>query len=172
MNIRKCFIPLAIGLSGLALASCSASISIGGGDVEETLSKTLQEQYGTDRGFTVESVKCPEDADLPFVCDATVEGADQPVRVEVTENSESDDSSDNVHMQTLDTIYLADQLQTALAQEISAKVGTDVTVDCGTARVLVVADNSSFDCGVSDSTGDGTVQVNTGDGRVTDWVIK
>lgn len=136
------------------VTGCSQTLE--GGDIEREVAAGVDDQQGVE----VE-VSCPDDIEAEdggtFTCTATdSEGTEWDVNVV------QQDADGNVEW-TMDVLNLG-LVEDELAPEVSAEVGTDVTVECP--EVLVSSEQgSTVDCQATDDSGEGVIRITTTDGE-------
>lgn len=129
-------------------ASTGDSVTIDPDEVEGTVSRHLREQ---DPDLPVNSVTCPDGVKpaqgATFECTAHIGGAQLPIKVTITQ----------VDLGAGDVKYTMEPAKALLDVEKAVKLikarlrdqAPDVTVDCGTGRVRVVAVGDAMECTVS-----------------------
>ncbi|MBX7453014.1 DUF4333 domain-containing protein [Mycolicibacterium sp. 3033] len=155
------------------LAACHFSVSAGGPDypkLESAIADELNSQYRP-LARQVSSVECPRPEQPPkagdtLTCIADLDGRD--VRVVATFT----DGDNNVDFRTIDTVYDLADTEATLAEQISARYGFDVTVECGDG-LEIVESGHTFECSATDPRGaTRSVQVTAGSAGENDsWRI-
>jgi hypothetical protein len=155
------------------LAACNFSVSAGGPDyqkLESAIADELNTQYQP-LARQVSSVECPRPDKPPkagdtLTCVADLDGGD--VRVVATFT----DDDNNVDYRTIDTVYDLTDTEAGLAEQISARYGFNVTVECGDG-LKIVESGRTFECSATDPGGaTRAVQVTAGEaGEKDTWKI-
>lgn len=138
----------------LTVLATGCSQTLEGGDIEREVAAEVDDQQGVE----VE-VSCPDDIEAEdggtFTCTAT-----DPEGTEWDVNVVQQDAEGNVEW-TMDVLDL-NAVEDELAPDVSAEVGTDVTIECP--EVLVSsAQGSTLDCQATDSQGEGVIRITTTD---------
>jgi hypothetical protein len=139
---------LAVALAAATLAGCGlTSRRIDGKRVETRIVAQTREKTG----FTLDSIDCPGSrpakAGDTFRCQAKLAG--QPVGITVTQ----EDADGTVSYQPDEALLDVRKIVATIEQQMAAQAGIRVTPDCGRRKVLVKKPGETFDCDVSDSTG-------------------
>jgi hypothetical protein len=147
----------------LTVLATGCSQTLEASDIEREVAAGVDDQQGVE----VE-VSCPDDIKAEdggtFTCTATdSEGTEWDVDVV------QQDADGNVEW-TMDVLNLG-LVEDQLAPEVSAEVGTDVTIECP--EVLVSsAQGSTLDCKATDDSGEGVIRITSTDGEGNvEWVL-
>ncbi len=122
----------------------------------------LKDLYSQQAGVAIDSVKCPENANLKtggtFECQAKAEGIDFGIQVKI-ENEQG-------KVDTRPTgVLILKRVEELLQKSIKEKVKFDVTADCGSKKLRAAKSEDTFTCQVKDAKGqskEATVTVKDG----------
>jgi Domain of unknown function (DUF4333) len=156
--VRPC---LLAAVAATALSACSAA-SIDTAKVE----KAIEAKFDP---FSVSSVTCPEDVKPvkggSFTCSATVEGAD--IEMQVTQ----DDDKGNVTFAPKGELLDVAKISETVKSGIKEQLGFDVTVDCGTSKLLLKQTGDTFTCSTTDGVDTRDVSIIVGTGGSVEWKL-
>jgi Domain of unknown function (DUF4333) len=127
----------------------------------------LQVLYSKQSGVAIESVKCPENANLKtggtFECQAQAQGVNFGIQVKMENDQGKFDS------QTSGLLILT-KIEELLKKSIKEKAQIDVTADCGSKKLRVAKSGDTFKCQVKDTKGqvkEATVTVKDENGNIS-----
>ena len=127
----------------------------------------LQSIYSKQAGVPIDSVKCPENANLKtggtFECQAKAQGIDFRIQVKMENDQGKFDSRTS-------GLLILTKIEELLKKSIKEKANIDVTADCGNKKLRAAKSGDTFKCQVKDTTGqskDATVTVKDENGNIS-----
>ncbi len=144
-----------------ALGACSAA-SIDAAKLE----KAIEAKFDP---YAVSAVTCPEDVKPAkggtFTCSATVEGTD--IEMQVTQDDDKGNVSFAPNGELLDVAKISDTVKSGIKEQL----GFDVTVDCGTSKLLLKQTGDIFTCSTTDGVDTRDVAITVGTGGAVEWKL-
>lgn len=127
----------------------------------------LQGLYSKQSGVPIESVKCPQNANLKtggtFECQAVAQGVNFGIQVKMENDQGKFDSKTS-------GLLILTKIENLLKKSIKEKANIDVNADCGTKKIRVAKAGDTFTCEVQDSNGQSktaTVTVKDENGNIS-----
>ncbi|MGC1396325.1 MAG: DUF4333 domain-containing protein [Coleofasciculaceae cyanobacterium] len=127
----------------------------------------LQRLYSQQTGVSIESIKCPENAQLTtgstFECQAKAQGVNFGIQVKMENDQGKLDSMTN-------GLLILTKIEQLLQQSIKERANIEVTADCGSPKIRPLKAGDVFTCEVKDPKGQArkaTVTVKDEQGNVS-----
>lgn len=110
----------------------------------------LKRLYSQQTGVAIESVKCPENANLKaggaFECQATAQGINFGIQIKMENDQGKFDSKTS-------GLLILTKIEDLLRKSIKEKANIEVTVDCGSQKLRPLKSGDAFTCEVKDQKG-------------------
>lgn len=110
----------------------------------------LQKIYSEQTGVPIDSVKCPENANLKaggtFECQATAQGINFGIQIKMENDQGKFDTKPN-------GLLVLTKIEDLLKKSIKEKTNIEVTVDCGSKKLRALKAGDTFTCQVKDTKG-------------------
>jgi len=171
ITLRRALAAAALTPVLVALASCSGSVSVGGGyDPDDVAKQVEKAQQEATPDLDVSDASCPDDSepeeDASIECTVTIEGVEAPYTVTFTTVTDDDVKFD---ISPAQAIISTDKVVEYLEQQAVDQGLEGVTADCGADAVLVADPDTTFTCSLlqGEDTQEVTLLVKDLDGTVS-----